>query len=686
MMTLTRTMCALSALLVALGTATPGLAQEAQNGASLSVDRFVDPKIPDSWYQPFKTASEAGISEFNESPFFADKVASGELAPVAERLPEDPPVVEPYAEVGDYGGTALIWAEERNYRGDTMTFNWPESGGDFPAGKPTPDGQNVIPYALAGWSYSDDAKEMTLEFRKGLKWSDGVEVTADDFMFWWDHVAHNPELSPVPPDQLTPVPLLGVEKVDDHTVKLVWAKPNPRAHEAFYIRLNPARPFNPAHFMKDYHPDFIGEEEADRIAEEAGFDGWAKFYLALAGRNRGGMADRPDLPYNTPTVRPFVYVDRNAQGMLWERNPYWPFVDTEGNQLPYIDQVRINLAGSPEIAVAKMVTGEADISSRFTRTIDIPSYKANEEQGGYQTHIYHRVYGSDVSLQPNLSHPDEAMREIFWDDRFRQALSHAIDRQEINDKVYYGQAMVMQATIPPTSQYFKDEYANAFIEYDPDKSRALLDEIGMVDQDGDGWRDMPDGSAFNPELVHAPIGPVDPAPVVELMKPMFDDIGLNVQIKAISRELHDTMWPANEGDMHVLLMDQLTDTAFGVADKDFSPAGPGEGKDTPWPAYRTWYITNGERGIEPPDILKQTIEWRNTLGSSPVAEERAEAAGNLLQTQADKLWYIGTVSMAPHPVMVSSRLKNVPEKGIWDWYATYMGLHLPMQFYIAEEG
>jgi peptide/nickel transport system substrate-binding protein len=659
-------------------------AQTAKKGA-LSVADFVDPKIPKEWYGPYPLASERGVRSFNEAPMLAARVRAGEIPPVEERLPKDPPVVVPYDQVGKYGGTAIVWAQENNYRGDTMSFSWPEAAGDFPAGKPTPDGRQIIPYVLAGWDYSSDATQMTVNFREGVKWSDGVEVTADDMMFWWEHVAWNQLINSTPPDKMTPVPLKNVEKLGKYSVRFTFAGPNPRQHHlSFYVRLDPGRPFNPAHFMKDYHPDFVGEAKVTEMAKAAGFDNWAQFYLHMAGRSRGGAADRPDQANQAPSVRPFVYIERGSQGMVWERNPYWPFVDTEGNQLPYIDQVRVNLASNPEIAAAKMITGEADLSARFTATNDIPLYKANEEKGGYRTFIYHRVYGSDVGVLVNLSHRDPAIREIFWDVRFRRAVSHALDRNEINNKVYFGQAVVMQATVPPVSQYFKQEYADAYVDYDPDKARALLDEMGMVDKDGDGWRDRPDGQAFRPVLVHAKIGPVDPTPVVELMKPMFDDIGLNIEMKAISRQLHDTMWPANEGDIHALLMDQMVDTAFGVADRDLSPAGVGEGKDTPWPAYRTWYITNHEKGMEPPQILKDTIEWRETLATSPSQAERAEAARKLAETQAEYLWYIGTVAMAPHPVMVSNRLKNVPEKGIWDWRSTYLGAYRSQQFYIDE--
>jgi peptide/nickel transport system substrate-binding protein len=165
---------------------------------------------------------------------------------------------------------------------------------------------------------------------------------------------------------------------------------------------------------------------------------------------------------------------------------------------------------------------------------------------------------------------------------------------------------------------------------------------------------------------------------------MFNAVGLQIEGKAIARSLHDTMWPANEGDIHALIMDQLTDTAFGVADKDFSPAGVGNGKDTPWPAYRTWYETRGEKGMEPPELIKETIKWREQLATSPDPKARDEAAQKLLEMQAENLWYIGTVAMAPHPVMVANRLKNVPEKGIWDWRSTYMHAYWPSQFYLEQ--
>ncbi|MFW6309032.1 MAG: ABC transporter substrate-binding protein, partial [bacterium] len=65
-------------------------------------DQIVDPEIPESWYERLPLASEAGITEFNQSPMLDKKVEQGELPPVEDRLPKDPAVIEPYKEIGNY--------------------------------------------------------------------------------------------------------------------------------------------------------------------------------------------------------------------------------------------------------------------------------------------------------------------------------------------------------------------------------------------------------------------------------------------------------------------------------------------------------------------------------------------------------------------------------------------------------
>jgi peptide/nickel transport system substrate-binding protein len=559
-------------------------------------------------------------------------------------------------------------------------FKWPEHapGG----GITTPDGRKVVPFILAGWDYNDDATQLTLHLRKGLKWSDGVPLTTDDYMYWWEHVAFNADLTPTPPDKWSPVAMTNMEKIDDYTLKITFDKPNPRYQDqAFWVNMGLNTHFAPAHFMKQFNPDFTAKDKLEAEAKEAGFNTWSDLYADIEQNG----PDHPEKPqFQRPVIRQYLVTERKPTYMMWERNPYWPFVDTKGNQLPYIDNIRVNIAANPQIAESKPATGDGDFGARFTETSQIPFFKSNEQKGNYKTFIYRRVYGSDIALEFNLTVADPDLRKLFDNPKFRQAVSLGINRKELNDKVNFGQAVEMQATVPPVSQYFDPEAAKAFAQYDLPTAKKMLDEIGMVDKDGDGWRDLPDGKTFNPTMVYGNFGPVDSTPYVELIKPMFTAMGLNINVKQINRALHDTMWPSNKGDMHMDQMDQLTDISFGKADKDLSPGGLDTGKDTPWPLWRQWAISNGEQGEEPPELLKKMIDWRTTLGTSADPAEREQAAKNLIKAQAENLWYIGLVTMAPQPVLVSNNLHNVPTSGLWDWTLGYMHAMYPMQFYLTK--
>ena len=72
--------------------------------------------------------------------------------------------------------------------------------------------------------------------------------------------------------------------------------------------------------------------------------------------------------------------------MTLERNPYYPFVDQEGNQLPYIDEISVQLANNQEMVRTKAATGQATFSGRHLQTKDIPLYMKNAENEGYNVH------------------------------------------------------------------------------------------------------------------------------------------------------------------------------------------------------------------------------------------------------------------------------------------------------------
>ena len=105
---------------------------------------------PESWFHPPRTASEVGLTTFRQSPMLDELVASGELPPVEERLPDDPIVVEPLDGIGTYGGTARLF-----FAGEQL-LNVPEG-----TLRPGPQLQLTLPNFAARVEYHNDAQTLT---------------------------------------------------------------------------------------------------------------------------------------------------------------------------------------------------------------------------------------------------------------------------------------------------------------------------------------------------------------------------------------------------------------------------------------------------------------------------------------------------------------------------------------------
>jgi len=123
---------------------------------------------------------------FNEAPQLAELVRQGKLPPVKDRLPQDLMVIKPVQEIGKYGG---VWRRGFTGPGDNENGNRINASDrpilvDHTGAKPNPS-------LAKGWKMSEDGKTFTLNLRRGLRWSDGAPMTANDFVFWFEDMYGN---------------------------------------------------------------------------------------------------------------------------------------------------------------------------------------------------------------------------------------------------------------------------------------------------------------------------------------------------------------------------------------------------------------------------------------------------------------------------------------------------------------
>ena len=163
----------------------------------------------------FALAAHAGpgiAQPYQEAPALAEKVAAGELPPVAERLPSAPEVITPHEEVGTYGGVI-----RRGLRGSSDHNNILRIVSPQGLTRWDPDFNQPIPNLAESWSVNEDASEYTFELRPGRKWSDGAPFTADDVVFFVDDLLNNPDFygSSPPSRYFINGERMQAEKIDD---------------------------------------------------------------------------------------------------------------------------------------------------------------------------------------------------------------------------------------------------------------------------------------------------------------------------------------------------------------------------------------------------------------------------------------------------------------------------------------
>ncbi|MDD9911286.1 MAG: ABC transporter substrate-binding protein [Ahrensia sp.] len=518
-------------------------------------------------------------------------------------------------------------------------------------------------------------KVFTLRLRRGHNWSDGTPFTTEDFRYWWEDVANNEELEPggIPREMMSDGKPPKVEIIDSHTIRYSWDSVNP----LFLTALAGARPmyiYMPAHYMKQWHSKYADADTLAAKIESENVQNWTSLH------KRFGRQYRPENP-DLPTLQPWMTTTKlPSERIVFKANPHFHRVDPNGTQLPYIQTVNMNIA-SKDIIAAKAGTGETAMQGRYLRFDNYAFLKQGAETGGFDVYLWPTGKGSEMVLLPNLNAADKGFREAFQDVRVRRALSLGIDRNEINETIFFGLGRPSANSVLPSSPLFTDAHANAWAELDVGKANTLLDEAGFDKKSADGTRLMPDGREF--EIIVETEGDSQDTDILQLIADHWKSIGVKLFIKPSQRDI--LRGRVANGEAVMTTWEGLN---RGLATPDMNPeelapVSPVQGQ---WPAWGAHYETNGTSGeaITLPDV-KRIAELYASWKSAETYQAQAAIWQEMLTLFTDNVYSIGTVSGGLQPIVVSNALRNVPREGIWSFEPTlYFGHYLPDTFWLDE--
>lgn len=642
------------------------------------------------------TPSIAQSTTYIEPPYFAAQVSAGELPAVSERIPQQPAMVEfkgdqlskttttaqantdplLVTEVinnsrfntklsGQYGGTMrLLMGKSKDIR-MMMVYGYARLIGYDSA-------LNLKADLLERYEVHQQ-REFTFYLRAGHRWSDGEPFTTEAFRYYWEDIINNEDLYPfgLPKQLLVDGEPPQVDFINATTVRYRWSKANPY----FLPALAAPRPlflYAPGHYLKQFHSAYSSQEKIAEQVKATGVRNWAGLHHR---KNHPYKNDNPALPVLQPWVNS---TPPPAERYVFKRNPYYHRVDPHGHQLPYIDEVTIHIASSSLIA-AKTAAGESDLQGRYLRLDNYTFLKEGESRNDFSVRLWRSGSGSQLAIFPNLNSNNPTWRKLVRNRKFRRALSIGIHREEINQVIYYGLAKESNNSVLPDSQLYKRQYQTAWSNYDLDKANRMLDELALDKRDSRGVRLMENGDPLE-IILHTAGESTEETDILELIGESWLKLGIKLHTKPSQREVFRERIFAGEA-----MMAMFNGLDNGLPTENMSPEelAPTNQTQLQWPKWGQYYESSQQVG-EPPDIAaaSKLLELYHQWTRATTAGERKKIWQNMLDIHSEEVFSIGLISGVPQPVVVNSRLQNVPQNATYGWLPTaYFGVYKPDTFW-----
>ncbi|MEM7444844.1 MAG: ABC transporter substrate-binding protein [Pseudomonadota bacterium] len=616
-------------------------------------------------------------SAFEEAPMLAELTASGALPPVDERLPLEPEIITPLEEVGAYGGTIRRFLGGSNDHNSILRFVSPQGLTRW-----QPDFSAVIPNVAESWTVNDDGSEFTFHLREGMRWSDGHPFTADDIMFFVEDLLHNEEFYPNAPARFVIAgETMTAEKIDDYTVVLRFAAP----YGTFLTELATPLAQEPVlwarHYCQQFHPTYNPDVQ-DLIDATEAVEDWPSLFRLNCGEveapNRWANSERPTLD---PWIVTGDGYSAGSTQVIMERNPYFWQVDTDGNQLPYVDTLQWGVAQDAQAILLEAIAGNIDMQSRRIDSLaNTPVLAENRERGGYELFERSNSESNVMAIHFNHTHQDPVMRELLTNRDVRIALSLGIDRDEIIDIVWQGQGEPWQIGPRPEHVLYNEQLGRQHTEYDPDRANELLDAAGYAERDGDGFRLLPNGERLEFNVNYPGVEQPELGDALEIIREQWADLGVGLTTASAERSIYYSRGEANEHDFMVW-------GAPGGLDPTLSPRDVlAVHPQASWYAipWVRWYLSGGTEGEEPSESMQERLALYDAFKAEADQEAALDIFRQIHQIAADEFEIIG-ISLAPNkPGVVNVNLRNVPDSLPASWMYPDPGPTLPQTYYYVQ--
>jgi peptide/nickel transport system substrate-binding protein len=380
----------------------------------------------------------------------------------------------------------------------------------------------ILPGLAESWETSEDGKEVTFHLRD-VKWSDGTPLTADDVIFTFEAFIMNTVAKGNSVDRFTIVDTTdGVKKavqwvkIDDRTVKAVLPSP----FGPFFMNLSHAYIY-PKHKLASKidmsRPDSVNEQWLTNVALS-------------------------EIVANGP-YRIVEYV--MDQKVVLERNPYYWKVDRFGNKLPYFDKLEYLIVSDAEVRLAKFMAGEIDHMA--VSASDFPMLKQKELDGGPFTIFMAQPTQptpSPVHISFNFDVDKPQLQQLFTNTEFRRAMEYLLNRDRIIDEVYNGLAIPGAGLVLPSNKaFYNPKIEEIMRSYNPEKAKAILDQLGLKDTNKDGIREFADGKPVEFTLT-VQSSPQDYQDIALIFKEDVEKAGIKVNLQILESSLTGNMFGA----------------------------------------------------------------------------------------------------------------------------------------------